>query len=622
MKINVSNAAAIFFPNPSLEMVYFEAIANAIDAGASEITLLIKITSFSATESFSIEISDNGNGFTDKNFEKFSSLLEVEEDDHKGIGRLVYLKYFNNIEINSTFEDNKYRQFSFNKDFKGQSVITEGKKVPSSTKIVFSNYNLDRIRSHDFVKPKSIKKSILLHFFPLLYNYKIQGKPLVIKLQLQTAEQNAQYDFYSAKEEINVSDIAPLIEEELEATGMDLFEKLNLFYSIKETTTEDSIITAISVDGRTIPIDILSKGGIPSGYEIVFLMYSNLFKGKVNASRQELTLNDADLKIVKRIFSERVIEIFNEKIPKITETNTKVKVQLEDKFPHLQGYFEEKVVGLIDKNQSLEIAQKKFFNDQKEILEATSLTNEQYEKSIEISSRILTEYILYRNLMINKLKGIDINSSEADIHNIIVPMRKTFKKDKFHNDLFTNNAWLLDDKYMSYTTILSDREMTEVIKEICLEDENVEDDNCRPDIAIVFSNNPDTTAMVDVVIVELKKTDLKLAKREEVVSQLKQRARKLLHLYPNKIQRIWFYGIVDINDEFKISLLEEKYTSIYSTDTVFYKEHSIIMNADRPNESIPIGLYVMSFDAFINDASSRNSTFLNLLKESLKNTRE
>ena len=32
MKANLSNVAKHFFPNPSLEMVYFEAIANSIDA--------------------------------------------------------------------------------------------------------------------------------------------------------------------------------------------------------------------------------------------------------------------------------------------------------------------------------------------------------------------------------------------------------------------------------------------------------------------------------------------------------------------------------------------------------------------------------------------------------------
>ncbi|MFC0778863.1 ATP-binding protein [Flavobacterium sp. HJSW_4] len=617
MNINITNAASLFFPNPSLEMVYFEAIANAIDAKATLISIDINIKSFSAVETFTIKITDDGEGFTQRNFNKFSSLLEVEEEDHKGVGRLVYLKYFKEIEVESVFENN-LRKFTFNNKFKGISQITKSKNDSKNTILIFSGYKLDRIKSYDFLKPKEIKKSILMHFFPLLYNKKILNEELKISIKVETQESNVKHNFYSDSQTIDVNDIADLEEEIIEAPELDMFEKLNLYYSVKENSSENSIITAICVDGRTIPIDIISKGGIPSGYEIVFLMYSNLFKGKVNSSRQELTLKDEELKIVKRKFSERVIEIFNNKIPQINERNTSTKIKLEDKFPHLQGYFNDKVVGLIDRNQALEIAQKKFFNDQKEILEASSLTNEQYEKSLEISSRVLTEYVLYRNVIINKLRLIDKNSSESDIHNIIIPMRKSFSKDEFHNDLFTNNAWLLDDKYMSYTTILSDLKMTDLLNHLSIEEEETSKDDSRPDIAIVFSDNPDNSKKVDVVIVELKKTNLKLAKKEEVVSQLRQRARKLLKYYGDKIQRIWFYGVVDFDSEFKISLLEDKYTRLYSNDSVFYKEHPIILDENKPHESIPVGLYVMSFEAFIEDAYSRNSTFLNLLKENLK----
>ena len=527
------------------------------------------------------------------------------------------MNYFKEIDIESVFEDKK-RKFSFNKNFKGESIVIENVNEKKETVLSFKNYKLDRIKSYDFLKPKSLKNSIMLHFFPLFYNKKILNENLEIIIKLETIEPNPKYDFYSDKQIINVKEISKLEEEEIDAPELDLFEKLNLYYSVKENVSENSIITAICVDGRTIPIDIISKGGIPNGYEIVFLMYSNLFKGKVNSSRQELTLKEEELKIVKKIFSDRVIEIFNEKIPKINSKNIETKLKLADKFPHLQGYFDDKVVGLIDKNQTLEIAQKKFFNAQKEILEATSLTDEQYQKSLVISSRILTEYILYRNLIINKLKQVDKYSSESDIHNIIIPMRKSFSKDNFHNDLFTNNAWLLDDKYMSYTTILSDLKMTDLLVELAIDEDDNKKDGSRPDIAIVFSNNPETNEKVDVVIIELKKTDLKLAKKEEVVSQLRQRARKLVKYYGDKIQRIWFYGVVDFDNEFKISLLEDKYIRLYSTDSVFYKEQPIILDIDKPNESIPVGLYIMSFDAFINDASSRNSTFLNLLKENLR----
>ena len=229
----------------------------------------------------------------------------------------------------------------------------------------------------------------------------------------------------------------------------------------------------------------------------------------------------------------------------------------------------------------------------------------------------MTEYILYRQITINKIKTIDKNSSEADLHNLIVPMRKKLHKLNFTSDLYSNNAWLLDDKYMTYNTILSEKEMKEVISEIT-QGEEKDDDDSRPDITLVFSGNPETSEKIDVVIVELKKRNLPLSDNRKVEIQLEQRARKLLKYFPNKIQRIWFYGVVEFNDELKLSLFSSSYSPLFSIDSVFYKEMEVMLDLETRTK-IPIGIYILSMDAFIKDADARNSTFLKILKENFKN---
>lgn len=151
--------------------------------------------------------------------------------------------------------------------------------------------------------------------------------------------------------------------------------------------------------------------------------------------------------------------------------------------------------------------------------------------------------------------------------------------------------------------------MSKVIQEIA---QGEEPDLKRPDITIVFSANPVSSDKVDMVVVELKKHSLPLAKNEEVVSQLKQRARKLLKYYPDKIERIWFYGITDIDSEFRISLKEDGFKELFSHGSMYYKSQPIIV--DDENKPFPVDLYVLTYDTFINDAESRNSTFLKLLK--------
>ena len=63
-------------------------------------------------------ITDDGVGFNDRNLESFKTLdsLNKVEKGCRGIGRLMWLKAFNNVEIRSTYEDNgeiRRRDFSF-----------------------------------------------------------------------------------------------------------------------------------------------------------------------------------------------------------------------------------------------------------------------------------------------------------------------------------------------------------------------------------------------------------------------------------------------------------------------------------------------------------------------------
>ena len=63
-------------------------------------------------------ITDDGVGFNDRNWESFSTLdsLHKVEKGCRGIGRLMWLKAFNNVEVRSIYQDNgevKRRNFAF-----------------------------------------------------------------------------------------------------------------------------------------------------------------------------------------------------------------------------------------------------------------------------------------------------------------------------------------------------------------------------------------------------------------------------------------------------------------------------------------------------------------------------
>ena len=91
----------------------------------------------------------------------------------------------------------------------------------------------------------------------------------------------------------------------------------------------------------------------------------------------------------------------------------------------------------------------------------------------------------------------------------------------------------------------------------------------------------------------------------------------MLKHYPNKIERIWFYGITDIDDEFAISMLEDDYIELFSHGHTFYKSQDIILSRDPMIKALA-DIYVMSYDTLIADAESRNKSFLEVLKKSIQ----
>jgi hypothetical protein len=605
MRVKLNKAVKLFFGNSSLEMVYFEAVANSLDAGANKISINISATDFSKTDTLIIEIEDNGIGFTDDRFVKFSNLFDVEESSHKGLGRLVYLCYFEDVTITSYYNKTKKREIKFDENFDGDSNVQKLTTERSSgTKICMTGYIPTKLAQHTFIIPKYIENRILTKFYSRLYKLKQENKNVEINIK-STVDKSV------SEVTLLTSDMPELNMIHLKNT-LELFSTMELHYRIEKTPMErSSVVTAISVDNRTYEIDIIAEENIPTGYKLVFLLYSDSFNGRVDAARQNLTLTDIELQTVKKLFRDNVAEIINSELPQIRKRNEDTKTVLVNKFPHLIGYFDEDNIGYSSQLDILKKAQEKFFRAQREILGATHLSEEQYKESLEMSSRALTEYILFRQITINKLKAIDKNNIEADIHKLIVPMRQQFGGKNLMDDLYRNNVWVLDDKYMTYDTVLSDEEMSKVVEVITEGEEKIDDDD-RPDIVLIFSGNPNEGKKVDVVVVELKRKGLPVEINSIVEIQLEKRARKLMQYYNQNIQQIWFYGIVEFDEEFELHL-QSDYHQLYSNGKVYYKPKEVVLQMN-PKVTMPMGVYLMDFDAVVEDADVRNSTFLNIIK--------
>ena len=614
MDIETSGAIRLFFPNPSLTLVYFEALANALDAGATEISIDIDVQAFDKPDTLKITVSDNGDGFTDENFERFRKLLRPRDKFHKGIGRLVFLNYFSRVDVTST--RSKWRRtFIFKDGFDGNAPIENlNDEQPAKTTLAFNGFAKDRVKSYDDLKPDVLKPLLIEQFLPTLDARKRDGTAFKISINLKTKESNAQKEFFPHETVITADDLPSMTKITIQDDSLDAFSTIDMHYHVEPVSGKGSLLVAFSIDGRTIPVNLIPASSFPPGYMGMFLFESEMFHSNADSSRQKLILPE-NLPIEKlyRVLRREVGKVLADMIPKITEKNEKVKEKFEEQFPHLLGYFENDTVGLIDRDDALEIAQQKFFRAQKQVLQCETLTQAAYEKSLELSSRTLTEYILYRDKIIGRMKEMTTDNAESEIHNLIVPRFKEFSKEAMPSEIYQNNAWLLDDKFMVFRTILSEQRMDTVVNAIRL-DEECDKDAGRPDIAMIFSADPKDTSAVDVVVIEIKKKTDDEKENQYAINQLLDRAVKLAAHCPN-IQRIWYYAVIQISDTMETRLRQQKWAPLFSMGKLYYQEFI----TERPDRTVvPTPTFVVSFDAIVADAESRNHTFLEILRNGMR----
>ena len=168
MNLPVEYAIKHFFSSTAFELIYSEAVANALDANATDISINIKLESYSEPTTLELTICDNGDGFTDENFDRFANLMKAKDRQHKGLGRLVYLNYFKSVKIKSVFLNGKRRSFTF-EDIIKDDIVEDNMlgEENAKTELFFNDFKRTQLKSYDCVSPKAIKQYLKKLFMPL-----------------------------------------------------------------------------------------------------------------------------------------------------------------------------------------------------------------------------------------------------------------------------------------------------------------------------------------------------------------------------------------------------------------------------------------------------------------------
>lgn len=573
----------------SVEQVTFEAINNAIQAGATEINIYFyeKNTSCEGITEFqtidSIKIIDNGEGFTPDNIESFKIYRSTHKKKlgAKGIGRFLYLKLFSKVTITSL---SKKIIFTVNHDVE----ITN--KIPQiKTEVCITNpKNSYQINKENYTN--EVSNHFLPHF-KLLHD---QGKEINIRIFFNddndetvvtnTSIPNFKVDSFKIKKQEFTLNY--LLNSETIKANNDGF-----YCAANRVVSKNSELRS-------------SKFNSFYGVKLLFLLSSDYFDSTVNDERNDFYIKPTQINndITHNISWADIHESLAKKIKEICLVND-IDIEKEarknlqtsiDKAPFLAPYLSKNEYSL-SSSELLKKAKKDYDKEKEFLRNPKNISTLHYKVTLNrVVQSELAEYIFDREKIITRLRSfVDDELIEQEIHNLFIKKGTVDSSQNYRS----NNLWLFDDRFMSYDKIFSEVEIRTAFPELS---EIVK----RLDICII-SNTYSKEDITDVVIIELKRPDETItpARAEE---QLLEYARYVNSTRPENKIRIWAYAFLKFTNDTEDKLKDKSYNHIptHSQFPIYYLYHA------RPN----IIINFMDYSALADDAHTRNATFINILK--------
>lgn len=581
-----------------------EALTNAIHAGGKTISVDLHFSEknadfFQGTEERKvlekITITDNGEGFTTQNLQYFDEICTNHKDSigGKGVGRLAYLKYANHVEIRSQLND-ELIEFVYTPDFKPSDVKRTPRSGANSTVVSLSDLK-DRINTQVAKLFNSICDDLRL----ILFLKSQQGEN--ITLQFKHNSRQPFDDFF----EFSGKSIKALSEREFDFEG----EKFKC-YLFREDAPRKGIVAMLCADDLCIEEYVISKR-FDVCRHLIFVT-SSYFNSRSNMERQRLELprTEDDVDVISHISREKLIpRIHTECMEMIDETSKSDVEEFKARnVEKLRKYYPFINIGSLGGNAALLDADEVIKTYRAQQARSEDLLIESLETGTPVSlddvshlaSEDLARYIVHRALVVDSLSNMPQNIAEDAIHNAILPKRSKGK------EIRENNIWLVDDKFLSYSSIYSDETLASIIQDVSNKVEAKQ--QRRPDVAAFFSKDSENHPN-KLVIVEFKKPGADIFENNKALMQCRLYASELADKIPT-IREVFAFSIVQIDEEFYRDMKQTGFKDIFSqTERVLYNDFLI-----GTAGNIPLHLYVMPSSALINDAKARNRVFEEVLQ--------
>lgn len=542
-----------------------------------------------------ITISDDGEGFTQDNLNYFDEICTGHKDDigGKGVGRLAFLKYANRVEVHSQFAT-ELVEFRYTPDFKLDDVRKTASAGRPQTTIVLSELK-DKINTQVTKLVNSMCDDLRL----LLFLKKQAGRIISIQFTHNSKQPFAD-DFTFSGEAI----------EAHKTRSFEVHGETFDCYLFRDEAPRKGIVAMLCADELCVEEFQISKRFDICRYLIS--VTSTYLNRSSNIERQKLEIprseGDADMvspisreTLMPRI-SEECLAMINEVAEGDIDAFKQANIgKLKKYYPFIDVASLGGDAAMLDADEIVKTYRAQQARREDLLVEAIEEGRKvAFDDITHLASDDLARFIVHRALVIDSLAKMPRESAEDVLHNAIL------RKHSDGSDIRENNVWLVDDKFLSYSSIYSDETLAKIVREVGAETESIQ--QRKPDVAAFYSKDNEGRPN-KLVIIEFKKPGADIFENNKSLVQCRLYASEIVDRIKT-LREVFAFSVVEINDEFYKDMKRTGFKDVFSlSERVVYGDF-VIGSAD----DIPLHLYVMPSASLIADAKARNRVFEEVLR--------
>lgn len=542
-----------------------------------------------------ITISDDGEGFTPDNLNYFDEICTGHKDDigGKGVGRLAFLKYANRVEIRSQLQS-ELIEFRYTPDFRPEDVRKSVVTGRLETTIAISEMK-DRINT----QVTKLVNSLCDDFRLLLFLKKQAGRIISIRFT-HNSKQPFLDDFTFSGEEIQAQKTRTF---EVQEESFDC-------YLFRDDAPRKGIVAMLCADELCVEEYQISKRFDICRYLIS--VTSTYLNRSSNIERQKLEIpkTEAEADMVSPISREKLIPRIHEECLAMINEAAEGDIEafklanvdkLKKYYPFIGVESLSGDAAMLDADEIVKTYRAQQARREDMLVEAMEEGRKvAFDDISHLARDDLARFIVHRALVIDSLANMPRESAEDVLHNAILRKRSD------GSDIRENNVWLVDDKFLSYSSIYSDETLARIVREVGAETETKQ--QRKPDVAAFYSKDNEGHPN-KLVIIEFKKPGADIFENNKALVQCRLYASELVDRITT-VREVFAFSVVEIDDEFYKDMKRTGFKDVFSLSERVVYDDFVIGSAD----DIPLHLYVMPAASLITDAKARNRVFEEVLR--------